>query len=255
MKKWKWEKLEKARFYFIECGENDAEAVISTDERTWFAKNIGNNVDPVTKEWNGADSLNGLIREYGLERNLRVEYTLNEQSLNFGSEYYPHMYKIPASFSGKIVCLFGDGKEDLEPLADWYDKQDWYTWEGIESIILLSNEHVEKEEDADIIVYAEKDGESLIGYHKIRNEKCHVTQVNFRLHAMSLTNEYDSVHMVLTLKGQKIKYATRSMFNPVHEKTTLPNTGEQVLLFGIGKELLPKLDYAGKGGTYELRFK
>ena len=254
MKKWKWEKLEKARFYFIECDELEAEVKITTDSRTWFSKIVDNNVDSVTKEWNGADSLNSLIREYGLAHNLCVDLTLNGQTLNFGSERYPHLYKIPSEFYNHVVCLFGEGKDDLEPLEDWYDTQDWYSWKGIESIILLGVP-VKTKEEADIVVYLEKNGEELVGYHKIRREKNHVTQVNFYHYAMNMTQEYDNVHMILTLKGQKIKYATRSMFNPVFEKTTLPNTGEQVLLFGIEKDFLPKLDYEGKGGTYSLRFK
>lgn len=255
MKKWKWEKLEKARFYFIECDENESDVKISTDTKTWFAKVVDNNVDPVTKEWNGADSLYSLIREYGSEHNLCIDYTLKGQTLNFGSEKYPHNYIIPYEFTDQVVCLFGEGKEDLEALEDWYDKQNWYSWEGIENIILISDEKVTKLEDADVTVYVEKDGRGMVGFYKIESRKRHVTQGNFFGDAIELTQEYDNVHMVLTLKGQEITYATRSMFNPIHEQTTLPDSGEQVLLFGIEKAFLPKLDYEGKGGIYTLRMK
>lgn len=250
----KWEKIENAILYFLECKENESDAIITTSEKKYFARYVPFNVDPKTHEFNYSDSLKSLVRQYGEDPNFTVEFKLSNQTLHFNSENNPNKFTIPAEFENEWILLYGQEKDSLESLHDWYDKQNWHSWTGIENIILLSDENVENKDDADVIIFVEKDGKRMSGLYKILPKKRHVTMGNYMMDVYDLLEDYQNIHVVLTLKGQNITYATRSMFNPVHVETTLPNTGEKVLLFGIEKDLLPKLNYESHGGVYTMRF-
>ena len=233
----KWEKLEHAKLYFLECDEKEHDTVITTENGKLFAKYVPYNVNPVTKEWNGADSLQGLKHKYEDDTSFKVDMLLNNQTFNFGNEKEPIPYTVP--FTNEWVQIVGCDKDELEPLQDNFDRTECFTWEKIASFIGVGKKATE--DDFDIMIMYNDYGTIKKDYFYLMESYGGMFRPNCSKYVAKNYKAENVAHVFFTLKGQTIEYMHGLPNHRDMYRVTLPDTGVKVLVYGISKAYFPKL--------------